>query len=213
MNKELTEIICILDMSGSMYGLTSDTIGGFNSFIEEQKKDGMETRVTLTLFNHEIKNIYEGKNIQEVPELTGKAYHPDGCTALLDAVGITVDQVGQRLYNIPENERPGKIIVLVVTDGMENASREYNAARIKDMIKHQQNKYSWEFVFSGAGIDAWSQHRNLGISARCSINYQNDSYGTRNLYKSMSRAVSNVKSGNSLDNLQVDYDKDLEEEK
>jgi len=142
-----TEIVFILDRSGSMAGLESDTIVGFNSFIEKQKRLG-ETVVTTVLFDDRYQVLWNGVLANQVT-LTDKEYYVRGMTALLDAVGKTIIEVGQRLSNTAESERPNKVIVVITTDGMENASREFTYGKVKELITHQQEKYQWEFIFMG----------------------------------------------------------------
>lgn len=190
MNNNLTELVYILDKSGSMYGLTSDTIGGYNAMIAEQKTKPGNAKVTTVLFNDKYTAIVENEDIQNVPEMTNKEYFPTGTTAMLDAVGNTIRAVGEKLNAMPESERPGSVIVTIVTDGMENASKEYTYQQIKDMIEEQRNKYSWVFVFIGANIDAESVGVSMGIDRRLSKQYTANSIGTETLYKSVSNATS-----------------------
>lgn len=188
-NENKTEIIAILDRSGSMASLTDDTIGGYNTFIKEQKEEEGECDVTLTIFDTEYIIVYKGKPVKEVPELTKDVYFARGSTALLDAVGRTLQETGARLSAMPENERPGKVIVLIITDGMENASREYTADQVKKMVEVQEKEYSWKFLFFGANMDAVNQARGIGIRADDSIKYGSGSVGTSNLYGGVSKGV------------------------
>lgn len=164
MNSNLTEIVCILDKSGSMYSLSRDTVGGYNSFIEEQKKIDGEAFVTTVLFNEHYQLLHDHVDIHSMLPMSEDDYLACGMTALYDAIGITIDNVGKRLAETPEDQRPSKVIVVITTDGYENSSKEYSKARIKQMIEHQQNKYSWEFIFLGAGIDAKSEADSIGIN-------------------------------------------------
>lgn len=193
MKKGLTEVVFILDMSGSMGPFADDTIGGFNSMIEDQKKDPGETRVTTVLFNHSHDVIHNCIPVEEVPKMTRNEYHPFGSTALLDTVGLTIDNVGQRLADTPEEERPEKVIFVITTDGYENSSSDYTKAKVKEMIEHQQNKYSWTFMFLGANIDAVSEANSLGISSSYSKTYTASSVGTESVYCAVSRGLSNIK--------------------
>ena len=147
MKQGLSEIICIIDRSGSMGIIKNDAIGGFNTFLEEQKKLPGEATLTYIQFDTEYEVVHENKPLKDVQPINGSIYIPRGRTALLDAVGKTIDATGRRLANTPEENRPEKIIVAILTDGEENASHQYNLSKIKEMIKHQKEKYSWEFIF------------------------------------------------------------------
>ena len=177
MKKGLSELIFILDMSGSMGLLTEDTIGGFNSMIEKQKMVEGDANVTLVLFDHEYILLYDNCNIKEVPVLTDKEYCPCGSTALYDAIGRTIDTVGHRLNNTPEEERPEKVIVSITTDGMENASKEYTFQQVKEKIEHQQEKYNWEFIFLGADLDSVNVATNLGINPDFAVTWTTSAAG------------------------------------
>ncbi len=150
-DKNLTEIVAILDRSGSMQNLRTDTIGGFNSFIAEQKKAEGKAVLTLVQFDDLYQIDYEGKDINDVADLDETTYVPRGSTALLDAVGRTINAVGSRLAKLPEDQRPGQVIFLVITDGQENTSREFQAEKVKEMVKHQTDTYQWSFIFMGGG--------------------------------------------------------------
>lgn len=189
MKKNLTEMVFILDKSGSMSSLENDTIGGFNSMIAKQKQEEGEAYVTTVLFDDRYKMLHDHINIQDVPELTNQEYYARGMTALLDAVGRTVNSVGERLNNTPEEERPEKVIVIITTDGLENASREFTKKAIKEMIEHQQEKYSWTFIFLGANMDAVSEAADLGISANYSKTYIASAAGTASVYDAVGTAV------------------------
>lgn len=152
MNPNLTEIIFILDRSGSMAGLEADTIGGYNQFLKEQAAKPGELRVTAVLFDNEYECLYQSVR-PENAGLSDRQYFVRGCTALYDAVGRAVDDTGRRLARTPEPDRPSRVIVVITTDGYENASRMYSHPQIQKMIRHQQEKYSWEFLFFGANID------------------------------------------------------------
>lgn len=197
-DKNLTEVVAIIDRSGSMNGLVSDTIGGYNSFVEEQKKGEGRTIFTLVQFDTEYQIDYEGVDVNDVKPLDKSTYIPRGATALLDAVGRTVNVVGQRLANTPEEKRPGQVIFVVITDGEENSSREFKAQQVKDMVKHQIEKYSWSFVYLGGG-DIESQKEqglSLGIAAANVYNYStSNSVGTKNVYTNVSKGVLRRKMG------------------
>lgn len=164
MNNYLTELIFVLDRSGSMEHLTLETIGGFNSLIERQKEEQKgEVKVTTVLFDDQYELLHNHVNIKKIKRLTKKDYYARGCTALLDAVGKTIDSVGERLSATPEEERPGNILFVITTDGYENASQHYTKSKVKEMIERQQNQYNWNFLFLGANIDAVSEADSLGI--------------------------------------------------
>ena len=212
MNNNLVEVICILDASGSMSPFASDTRGGFNSFINSQKENTGETRVTLVTFNNNINTVYEQKNVQEIQSLTSAEYRPTGYTALLDAVGITISSVGKRLSETPEEQRPHKVIVMISTDGQENSSKEYTRNQIKAMIEEQTNKYSWQFLFTGANIDAVAEAKSLGIDEKFASNYSYNSDGIKSVYRSLS-AVTNMSKRSdkvSLDELEASFKNNIE---
>ncbi|OIU68669.1 vWA domain-containing protein [Rossellomorea aquimaris] len=187
MNKKLTEIIFLLDRSGSMGGLESDTIGGFNAFIDRQCKEG-ETRLTTVLFDDEMEVLWDGIDARHA-RLTQEEYYVRGCTALLDAVGKTISAAGRRLSQTKEGERPGKVIVVITTDGMENASREYTYEKVKKMISHQQEKYSWDFIFIGANMDASEEAQSLGIHKEDSFSFEATHEGVGKMYDMVCDAV------------------------
>ena len=193
MKKNLTELVFILDRSGSMYNLVSDTIGGYNSMIERQKKEPGDAYVTTVLFDDNYELLHDHINLKEIKPITDKEYYTRGCTALLDAVGKTINSIGERLNNTPEDERPDKVIFVITTDGYENASGEFTKTQIKDMIEHQQNKYSWTFIFLGSNMDAVSEARNLGINTDFARTYTANEIGTASVYKSISNAVNTMR--------------------
>ena len=154
MNQNLTEIAFILDRSGSMAALADEAIAAFNSFLNDQKKQPGECRFTLAIFDHEYRLEHDGVNVQEVPELNRDTYKPRGTTALLDAIGRTLDHIGQKLSRTPEEDRPAKVIAAVLTDGLDNASRDYSKAKVDEMIQQQRDKYAWSFQFLATSQDA-----------------------------------------------------------
>ena len=182
MRENLTEMVFVLDRSGSMSGLADDTIGGFNELIEKQKKIEGDAYVTTVLFDHEYEVLHDHVALEEVAPLTDKEYFARGSTALLDAVGRTIDAVGARLAATAEDERPEHVVFVITTDGRENSSREYTAKRVRGMIEHQQQKYSWQFVFLGANMDAVSEARKLGISAKYAADFTPSHSGVRKMY-------------------------------
>lgn len=193
MKENLTEIVFILDRSGSMSSLVEDTIGGFNTFIENQKKEKGEALLTTVLFDHDYELLHDGLNLQSVKPLTNKEYYPRGTTALLDAVGRTINTIGDRLNNTPEEEKPSKVIFVITTDGQENSSKEFTRSQIKDMVKHQTEKYDWQFIFLGANIDAVSTAEGFGISGQFASNYTANTMGTRSVYETMSNVVADYR--------------------
>lgn len=193
MKKNLTEMVFILDRSGSMDHLVSDTIGGFNSMIEQQKKEDGEAYVTTVLFDDYYELLHDHVNIQDVQPMTNDEYYARGCTALLDAVGKTINSIGKRLSDTPEEERPEKVIFMITTDGMENASREFSKSKVKEMIEHQQDKYSWMFMFIGANMDAVSEAASYGIQSAYSKTYTASAQGTSSVYASSSKAISDIR--------------------
>ena len=188
MNMNLTEIIFLLDRSGSMGGLESDTIGGFNAFLERQSQLEGETIVTAVLFDDRYEILWNGVKANEI-KLTEKEYYVRGCTALLDAVGKTILDVGHRLSRTSEDERPGKVIFVITTDGLENASREFTYEKVKGLIKHQQEKYNWEFIFLGANIDAAKEADSIGISMDSAYDFEASQSSVKEMYCLASEAV------------------------
>jgi len=175
MNQNLTEIVFILDRSGSMEGLENDTIGGFNGFVKKQAEAG-QTSLTTVLFDDKYEILHNGVDAKHV-KLTNREYFTRGSTALLDAVGKTINDIGKRLNETVEESRPGKVIFVITTDGLENASREFSYDEVKKMITHQTEKYGWEFVFMGANIDVAKEGDKLGIKADQSFAFASTSKG------------------------------------
>lgn len=194
MDQDLTEIVVVADRSGSMAKLATDTIGGFNTFLDEQKKLPGKALLTYVQFDTEYEVVHNGRYIRDVPALTAETYVPRGMTALLDAVGKTIAEVGVRLSKTPEELRPSKLIMVIITDGLENSSKEYELAQVKKMIEHQQTKYRWEFCYLGANQDAFLVGAGMGIAAMDSHNYVHDSYGVRSSYSVASSRVTRARS-------------------
>jgi Mg-chelatase subunit ChlD len=178
MNDNLTDITVVLDRSGSMIDCKADVIGGYNTFVDAQRDAEGEAKLTLIQFDsdnpHEV--VYTARNIQKVPHLTGRTYVPRGTTPLYDALARAIDATGRRLAELPEERRPGKVVFVITTDGYENASREVNQYKVKEMIKHQESKYAWNFVFMGADIDAMAQGSMIGLSVGSTISIKSANY-------------------------------------
>ncbi len=192
MKNNITELVFILDRSGSMAGLESDTIGGCNAMLTKQKKEEGVAYVTTVLFDTRFERLHDRLKIADVPAMTEKDYTPGGCTALLDAVGDTVHHIIDiHRYARPEDV-PEKTVIVIITDGLENASHCYNLAQIKSLIDHEQEKYGWEFLFLGANIDAVETASSIGISAAHTSNYMPDGDGVELCYAAVSDAVSAV---------------------
>lgn len=189
MRKGLTEVVFILDRSGSMGGLESDTIGGFNSMMAKQKKEEGETIVSTVLFDDQCEVLYDRIPLDKVPVMTDEDYYVRGCTALLDAVGGAINHIGNVHKYAREEDRPEKTLFVITTDGMENASRHYSYERIQHMVKRQQERYGWEFIFIGANIDSIAEAGKFGIRKERAVNYVHDEMGTANVYASVSQAV------------------------
>lgn len=188
------EIICIIDRSGSMNVIVDDAIGGFNTFLNEQKLVEGEASLTFVQFDTEYEVIHENRPLNDVPELTTETYKPRGGTALLDAVGKTIDDVGKRLSNTEEKNRPDKVIVAILTDGAENSSNKYTLEGVKSRIKHQKEKYQWEFIFLAANQDAFAAGANLGIAAVDTFAFAATGTGIRKGYANMSRGTTAYRS-------------------
>ena len=193
MKKNLTELVFILDRSGSMAGLEQDTIGGFNAMIEKQRKEPGEAVISTVLFDNETEVIHDRISLDKVPSLTEKEYYVRGCTALLDAVGGAIHHIGNVHKYAREEDRPEKALFVITTDGMENASRRYTYDKVKAMIERQREKYGWEFLFLGANIDAAREAARFGIRADCAADYHADSIGTEAVYESVCEAVCQVR--------------------
>ena len=197
---ELTELVFILDRSGSMCGLESDTIGGFNGMLEKQKKEEGKANVTTVLFDDEIELIHDRFPLQIVEPLTDKDYYVRGCTALLDAVGSTVKKVENIQNRLPEELKAKKVIFIITTDGQENASHEYSATMVKKMIEKNQEK-GWQFLFLGANIDAVEEASKLGIAKSHAVQYKNDSKGVQLNYECVGGAISYLRSAKKNENV------------
>ena len=193
MKKNLTEIVFILDRSGSMAGLEDDTIGGFNAMIEKQKGESGEAIISTVLFDDVSEVLHDRVDLRKIEPMTRNDYYVRGCTALLDAVGKAIHHIGNVHKYAREEDRPEKTLFVITTDGMENASREYTYARLKAMIERQKERYGWEFLFLGANIDAAREAARFGIHADRAANYHADHTGTAVIYEAVSEAVCSVR--------------------
>lgn len=189
MKKDFTELAFILDKSGSMSGLEKDTIGGFNAMLRKQREVAGECRITTVLFDDRYELLHDRVDIRAVRELTEKEYFVGGSTALIDAIGRTIDKLVNVQKNTAEEYRAEKVMVVIITDGQENSSREYPRQKVKAMIEQEKEKYGWEFVFLGANIDAVQTAGQFGISSNRAVDYVPDSAGTTLNFAVMSEAV------------------------
>ncbi|MBR2894801.1 MAG: VWA domain-containing protein [Oscillospiraceae bacterium] len=185
----MTELVFILDRSGSMSGLESDTIGGFNSMIEKQKREEGTAVVSTVLFNSESVVIHDRLPLSKVPHMTEEEYFPQGCTALLDAVGGAIHHIGNIHKYARKEDVPEKTMFIITTDGYENASNHYDYEKVRKMIERQTEKYGWEFIFLGANIDAVAEAKRFGIREDRAVNYHADALGTALNYEVISEAV------------------------
>ncbi|ETP70945.1 hypothetical protein UYO_3114 [Lachnospiraceae bacterium JC7] len=219
MKENLTELVFILDRSGSMSGLESDTIGGFNSMIRKQQKETGEAIVSTVLFDDVSEVIHDRVKITDVKQMTEEDYYVRGCTALLDAVGGAIHHIGNVHKYARDEDRPAKTLFVITTDGLENASRNYSFGDVKLMIERQKEKYGWEFLFLGANIDAIEVAGNMGISKDRAANYNCDEAGTALNFEVLEAAVSRVRKCKAADMAMAfaggawkkDIDRDFEE--
>lgn len=199
MNKELSEIVVLIDMSGSMCGLESDTIGGFNKFVDKQKELPGDANLTVVFFNSQTyKKWIDGVNLKDVPKLMEEVYQPDHMTPLYDSLGKLIYETGNKLNKIPKRNRPGKVIFVTITDGLENESKEYNQKQIFDKITHQQDKYKWEFIYLGANQDAWGVAQGLGFGFASTATWTSDCIGTQAMYESVTNRVASYRTESAL---------------
>lgn len=209
MKNNITELVFILDRSGSMAGLESDTIGGFNAMIEKQRKQDGKCYVSTVLFDNVSEVLHDRLDLCEVPKMTDKDYTVRGSTALIDAIGCAVHHIGNiHKYARPEDV-PEHTMFVITTDGMENASHIYSSDRVKEMIKQMKKKYDWEFLFIGANIDAVETAGRFGIGADRAVNYKSDRRGTAVLYETVSQTVCNLRGGREID---ADWGKRISED-
>ena len=191
--KQLTEVVFILDRSGSMHSLEKDTIGGFNSMLAKQKEVEGDVLVSTVLFDDKCQVLHDRLSIQEINPMTEKEYYVRGCTALLDAVGGAVHHIGNIHKYAREEDRPAKTLFVIITDGMENSSKYYTYAKVKQMIERQQERYGWEFMFLGANMDAVAEAGRYGIKAHMATEYLCDEVGTALNYEAVNEVMCNVR--------------------
>ena len=197
MRKGLTEVVFILDRSGSMSGLEGDTIGGFNSMIEKQKKEEGEAYISTVLFDDQTEVLYDRVPVSKVEPMNDRQYYVRGSTALLDAIGGAIHHIANVHKYAREEDRPEKALFIITTDGMENASRIFDYKKVKKMVEKEKDTHGWEFLFLGANMDAIKEAGRFGISADRAVNYERDSEGTVLGFRALTAAVSAVRSSGS----------------
>lgn len=210
MKKNLTELVFILDRSGSMAGLEADTIGGYNAMLLKQKKEEGEVNVTTVLFDDKIEMLHKRVSLQELDKITEKEYYVRGCTALLDAIGQTIHFMENVQKYAKEEQMADKVLFVITTDGYENSSKEYTYEKVKKIIEKQKEQFQWEFLFLGANIDAVATARQFGIDEAYATNYIADSKGTELNYQAVSEAISFCRSEGKIskhwkDSVEKDY--------
>jgi uncharacterized protein YegL len=212
MKKDLTELIFILDRSGSMGGLESDTIGGYNAMLKKQMEAEGAAFVTTALFDDEYELLHDRINLKGVKPISDKEYFVRGTTALLDAIGKSIQKIVNVQRNTSDDEKAEKVMFIITTDGLENASREYSYSRIRSMIEKQKSRYGWEFIFLGANIDAVAEAEKFGIDSSRAAQFHNDKEGIELNYKVVSEAICELRSSKTIsrdwkNQIDEDYDK------
>ncbi len=207
-----TELVFIIDRSGSMQGLEADTIGGFNSMIEKQKNEEGECYVSTVLFDDESEVLHDRVELKDIKPMTNRDYYVRGCTALIDAIGGAIHHIGNIHKYARKEDVPAHTLFVITTDGMENASHKYTSDRVKRMIERQKEKYGWEFIFIGANIDSVETAASIGISKDRAVNYVHDGRGTRVMYDTVARAACNMRACQPMtddwaDEINEDYNK------
>ena len=204
-DQNLTEIICVIDRSGSMENIRADAIGGFNTFLEEQQKDKSDRcLLTYTQFDTEYDVIHESKPIEDVPPLDQSTYQPRGGTALLDAIGKTINDAGRRFEAVPEENRPGAVVFVILTDGEENSSKKYTREQVFDMIAKQRDQFNWQFLFLAANQDAIQSAAQFGIGAQNAATFSANAGGVQGVYGNLSKGVSGYRETKCSADLKVD---------
>jgi uncharacterized protein YegL len=198
MKKDLVELVFILDRSGSMLGLEKDTIGGFNSMLEQQNQTPGEAIVSTVLFDNAFEVLHNRKQLNEIKPMTSKEYFVRGSTALMDAIGRSIVKMASIYKKLKDDEKPEKTVFVITTDGMENASIEFSRSQIKEMIEYQKEKFNWEFIFLGANIDAISTARDFGIHGDRVANYVSDKVGTELNYRVISETISELRANKAI---------------
>ncbi len=209
MKKGLTELVFILDKSGSMSGLESDTIGGYNSVLEKQKALKGECQITTVLFDNNYELLHDRIDIRAVSLITEKEYTVGGSTALLDAMGMTIQKIANAQKNTSEDYRAEKVMFVIITDGEENSSREYTAEKVKSLIERQKETYGWEFVFLGANIDAVKTAQQFGINADRAQSYHADREGSQVVYASLAKATATFREASDSKKLDAEWNADI----
>lgn len=205
MKPNYTDITIVLDRSGSMADVATDTIGGFNTFLSDQIKVPGECTLTLNQFDDTFEYVVKAEPIRNARPLCGNTFKPRGSTALLDAIGRSIEETGKRLDGMADSERPSKVVMVIITDGFENASRKFDKDRVNQMISEQRDKYSWEFVFLGANQDAISTASSFGIHAANAMTYASNTAGTSASYRSLSKNLTAFRCATKVD---MSFDKD-----
>ena len=203
MKENLVELVFVLDKSGSMWCLAEDTISSYNELLQEQKNVEGDCVVSTVLFNGTTKILHDRVDIKNVEMLTTEDYQPMGSTALYDAVCETIDRIGDKLSDTPEEERPSNVMFVIITDGHENSSRRFTAEDVKARIERQKNKYNWDFNFIGANIDVVTEARKIGIASTDSFTYTASDYGTKSVYASLSASISNLRTTGDYDKINL----------
>ena len=214
MKINVTELVFILDKSGSMSGLEDDTIGGYNAMLHKQKNEDGEARVTTVLFNHDYDLLHDRINLKGIAPITRGEYEVGGTTALLDAIGYTIQKVDNEQRRASEEERAGNVLFVITTDGFENSSKEYSYEKVKAMIMHQKATYDWSFIFLGANIDAVSTAAKFGINKDHAVDYHADSEGTQVNFQALNEAVTSFREHGKVNSVwKEEIEKDFERRK
>jgi len=214
MKKSLMELVFILDRSGSMSGLESDTIGGYNSMFKKQKEKPGDVKVTTVLFDDQYEILHNRLDMEAINSITDKEYYVRGTTALLDAMGKTIKKMVSFQKRTAEKKQSKQVLFVIITDGMENASREYSYDQVKEMVDYQKEKYGWEFIFLGANIDAYETANRFGIHRDRAVNYHADAKGTHLNYEVLSETVMHMRVNESIDDSWKEkIEKDYEDRK